>query len=106
MSDLNDAKQIGAQIRALLFSLYAPGHSAEIEKTGRHSYATDELRRSALDHAGICWFSPGEMAPGCCCDWDIDNPSQPREKYINRLQSLYSKIETLNDKISSYLKKH
>lgn len=80
---MNEPKQIGAQIRELLFSLRAEGSSDQL--------STDELRRMALDYAGICWLTPGEMAPQCCCDWDLEHPAGPRK------QMEYEKINLLQE---------
>jgi hypothetical protein len=68
--------QVGAEIRKLLFELYAPGHTADQERAGAFNYDTDTLRREALDAAGICWKAPGEMAPGCGCPWVPRDPEQ------------------------------
>ncbi len=57
------ADETGREIRRLLFALKGIG--------GRE---TDTLRRRALAIAGICWRSPGEMAPECCCEWSPENP--------------------------------
>jgi hypothetical protein len=63
--------QVGAEIRKLLFELRTPGHTEDQEQAGIFSYATDTLRREALNAAGICWKTPGEMAPGCGCPWAL-----------------------------------
>lgn len=70
------ADETGREIRRLLLSLRAPEHSPDSEYAC--SYATDELRRRALEVAGICWLAPGEMAPTCCCDWSPERPEGPR----------------------------
>lgn len=85
-----DSKEVGAQIRALLLSLRDPNHPKG------ESYATDELRREALDYAGFCWLAPGEMAPGCCCDWDLDHPDGPRKRMQERIRM----IDTLDAVLS------
>lgn len=72
------AEAIGTRIRDMLFSLVSDGHSREEDLRGVHSHATDELRRTALDHAGFCWVAPGEMAPSCGCSWTHDQPQGPR----------------------------
>jgi hypothetical protein len=72
------AEAVGARIRDMLFSLVSDGHSREEDLRGVHSHATDELRRTALDHAGFCWVAPGEMAPSCGCSWTHDQPQGPR----------------------------
>jgi hypothetical protein len=61
--------QVGAEIRKLLYELHAPGHTDDQERAGVFSYATDALRREALEAAGFCWKTPGEMAPECGCPW-------------------------------------
>lgn len=88
-------QSVGAQIRALLLSLKDPN-----QKAGWGSYATDDLRREALDYAGICWLAPGEMAPGCCCDWSVEKPQGPRERLVFRLEELQGKIDSLCSKKS------
>lgn len=70
--------EVGREIRRLLMSLHAPGHTLEDERAGHMNYGTDDLRRQALDHAGICWLAPGEMAPGCACEWSPEQPEGPR----------------------------
>src|SRR5574342_388270 len=70
--------EIGKEIRRLLMSLHAPGHTLDDESVGILNYSTDELRRQALDRAGICWLVPGEMAPSCCCSWSPEKPEGPR----------------------------
>lgn len=70
--------EVGTEIRRLLMSLHAPGHTLDDERAGHMSYSTDELRRQALDRAGICWLAPGEMAPGCCCPWTPEETTGPR----------------------------
>jgi len=70
--------EAGQEIRRLLMSLHAPGHTLDDERAGRLNYATDELRQQALDRAGICWPAPGEMAPACCCPWSPEKPDGPR----------------------------
>lgn len=70
--------ETGREIRRLLMSLHAPGHTLDDERRGSLNYATDELRQQALDRAGICWLTPGEMAPACCCEWSPDKPEGPR----------------------------
>jgi hypothetical protein len=77
-----DPKAVGAEIRRLLLSLRSPDHAPE---SGWQSYSTDALRREALDHAGFCWLAPGEMAPGCCCPWSVDEPQGPRVVLERRL---------------------
>lgn len=85
-------KLIGVQIRALLLSLRDPNHKGG---TGWQSYATDDLRREALDYAGICWLAPGEMAPGCCCDWSLEKPEGPRLRLLERLEEAnFMDVET------------
>lgn len=79
----------GARIRALLFSLRASDHSPDDECGGWNNYTTDGLRRAALDHAGLCWSTPGEMAPRCGCNWSAEAPEGPREAFAEaRLISL------------------
>ena len=86
-------KEVGAQIRALLLSLRAPDHP---KGSAYESYATDELRREALDYAGFCWLVPGEIAPGCCCDWDLEHPDVPRKRLQERIRT----IDTLDAVLS------
>lgn len=52
---------VGAEIRRLLVTLRAPGHTVEEERTGVMNYATDILRAQALDAANICWLGSGKM---------------------------------------------
>jgi hypothetical protein len=78
--------EVGQQIRRLLMSLHTPGHSLDDERAGHLNYATDELRRQALDRAGICWLTPGEMAPACACDWSPEQPHGPRLRLAERLE--------------------
>lgn len=75
-----DPKEVGAQIRALLFSL-GPVY------VDCSSYSADEARRKALEYAGICWLAPGEMAPQCCCEWSIESPEVPRKELQRRISS-------------------
>lgn len=84
--NVQDPKFVGAQIRALLLSLSAPDHTEEEEAHGISNHSTDELRREALDHAGICWLAPGEMAPSCACEWSPERPGGPREALRLRLK--------------------
>jgi len=58
---------VGAEIRRLLLSLRHPEHIGMRE--GWNHHGTDELRKLALDYAGVCWKAPGELAPGCSCSW-------------------------------------
>lgn len=88
-----DPKQVGAEIRALLLSLHAPDHP---KGSAWQSHATDELRRQALDYAGFCWLAPGEMAPECFCDWDLEHPEGPRKRMQERIRT----IETLDAVLS------
>jgi hypothetical protein len=60
-------ESVGAQIRALLFSLRDAEHSEASERGGDNSYATDELRARALGHSGACLVSLGRMTPVCGC---------------------------------------
>jgi hypothetical protein len=90
-----DAKAIGLKIREMLFSLYASNHSEEQEKRGVHSYATDELRGIALAYAGFCRLAPGEMAPGCGCDWSEEQPGGPQEKLWDRMGHMLMHKEPL-----------
>ena len=62
-----DFQAAGDEIRRILLSLHAPGHTKADEHIGWNSYSTDDLRKKALDAAGICWKAPGEMAPACGC---------------------------------------
>lgn len=78
--------EVGAEIRRLLMSLHAPGHTLDDERAGHLNYATDELRMQALDRAGICWLAPGEMAPACCCDWSPEKPEGPRLRLEERME--------------------
>jgi hypothetical protein len=71
------AREVGAQIRALLMSLTAP--------EGGHS--TETLRKIALQHAGFCWLAPGEMAPACCCPWSEVAPEGPMTLAQTRMQT-------------------
>ena len=64
-----ECQRAGEQIRKILQSLRAEGHSLQQEVWGLHNHGTDALRKLALDVAGICWKAPGEMAPGCGCPW-------------------------------------
>ncbi len=68
----------GKEIRRLLMALHASGHTLDDECAGVLNYSTDELRRQALDRAGICRLAPGEMAPACCCPWSLEKPEGPR----------------------------
>lgn len=58
---------VGAEIRTLLLSLR---ERAGLDNAGENA----ALLASALDGAGICWTSPGEMAPACGCE----SPSETR----------------------------
>jgi hypothetical protein len=78
--------EVGQEIRRLLMSLHAPGHTIEDERAGHLNYATDELRRQALDRAGICWLTPGEMAPACCCEWSPEKTEGPRLRLEERFE--------------------
>lgn len=78
--------EVGREIRRLLTLLHAPGHTLEDEFAGRMNYDTDELRRQALDRAGICWLAPGEMAPGCACPWSPEAPEGPRLALEERME--------------------
>lgn len=62
--------ETGREIRRLLLALRAPEHGPDSS-----NYVTDDLRRRALEVAGICWLAPGEMAPMCCCEWSPDDPT-------------------------------
>ncbi len=77
------AREVGRQIRDLLLSLRAHGH----EPGGIwQNYSTDQLRAEALQHAGFCWLTPGEMAPECVCDWHPDtNPAGPMLQAMVRM---------------------
>lgn len=77
---------VGAEIRRLLLSLRVAEHPVEREQDGWNNYGTDDLRRRALDLAGICWLAPGEMAPQCCCDWSPQDPEGPRLRMQERLR--------------------
>ena len=68
------AREVGAKIREMLLSLKAPGGG----------YATDDLRMEALMHAGICWLTPGEMAPQCCCPWSPEETAGPMRELVAR----------------------
>lgn len=63
----DSTKVIGLQIRKLLMSIRAPHHSAEAERAGRCYYETNDLRREALEYAGVCFVAPGELTPACSC---------------------------------------
>ena len=65
--EMADPKIVGAEIRRLLFSLHAEGHTEADEKSGVMNYNTDALRKRALEEAGFCFTLNGEMAPACGC---------------------------------------
>lgn len=84
--------EVGQEIRRLLLSLRSPEHGP-----GPYvqNYATDELRRRALEVAGICWLAPGEMVPGCCCEWSPEDPTgaakrveENRQRYLQMTLAL------------------
>lgn len=76
--------QVGAEIRRLLFSLRHPDDDGV--GPWQH-YGTETLRAEALDYAGICFLSPGEMAPECTCEWGPDNLNGPRRALVERLDT-------------------
>ena len=79
VSTVPTAREVGRQIRGLLLSL---------KDTGARGYDLDLLRAQALQHAGFCWSSPGEMAPQCCCAWDPDGDvAGPMREVMRTLHS-------------------
>jgi len=62
-----DLSLISQEIRRLLMSVRAEGHTEAEEKNGVCNYSTDALRAKVLREAGVCPSAYGEMMPNCGC---------------------------------------